>query len=66
MATEQAPATDFMVVVTHTVTKMTREKSSIDQAKIRQCLGLIPSYLIADMTTGDSGIHSWRDGVNRL
>ena len=46
---------------------MTTRSSTIDQAALRQCLGLSSSYLVSDTTTNPTGgIASWAAGLSRL
>lgn len=61
------PPTDFAAFVINSLAAMNRQSGSIDQAVLRQCLGLSSSYLLTDGTMNSaSGKGSWSAGLNRL
>ena len=61
------PPTNYETYVLEVLTLMTARSSTIDQAALRQCLGLSSSYLVSDTTTNPiGGIASWTAGLSRL
>jgi hypothetical protein len=61
------PPTNYETYVVEVMSSMTRTSSTIDQAALRQCLGLSSSYLVSDTTMNPtSGIASWSAGFSRL
>jgi len=61
------PPTNYETYVVEVLSSVTRTSSTIDQAALRQCLGLSSSYLVSDTTTNPTGgIASWSAGFNRL
>jgi hypothetical protein len=61
------PPTNYETYVVEVLSSMRRTSSTIDQAALRQCLGLSSSYLVSDTTMNPtSGIASWSAGLNRL
>jgi hypothetical protein len=63
------PPTNYETYVVEVLrlSSMTTTTSTIDQAALRQCLGLSSSYLVSDTTMNPtSGIASRSAGLNRL
>jgi hypothetical protein len=61
------PPTNYETYVVEVLSSVTRTSSTIDQAALRQCLGLSSSYLVSDTTMNPAGgIASWSAGFNRL
>ncbi|EPQ59260.1 hypothetical protein GLOTRDRAFT_70539 [Gloeophyllum trabeum ATCC 11539] len=67
MQAGRSPATDYGAFVVGVLGRMTREKGTIDQRMLRQCLGLSSSYLLTDTSMNpDTGITTWATGFHRL
>lgn len=65
--TEMKPPTNFGAFVINSLAAMNRQSGTIDQAVLRQCLGLSSSYLVTDCTMNSAGgMGSWSVGLNRL
>lgn len=61
------PPTNYETYVLEVLTSMTARSSTIDQAALRQCLGLSSSYQVSDTTTNPTGgVASWTAGLSRL
>jgi hypothetical protein len=60
------PPTDFAELVVHVLAHMSRKGGGIDQPKLRHCLGMAPSYLLADTCTSTNGFATWSTGLSRL
>jgi len=65
------PPTDYGQEVIDSMPIMTSKSGSIDQRILRYFIGLSPSYLLLDVTTGitnttTSGIETWNTGFLRL
>ncbi|KAF5370115.1 hypothetical protein D9758_001042 [Tetrapyrgos nigripes] len=62
---EQNPPTDYGIFVISTMKRMPPHR--IDQTILRKCIGLSPSYLIADTCMNpEHGVSTWFVGFSRL
>ncbi|KAF8076407.1 hypothetical protein FPV67DRAFT_1471582 [Lyophyllum atratum] len=59
--------TDFGAFIVQILAESKRQSQGLDQAVLRQCLGLSSSFLVIDSTINpDMGITTWSTGFNRL
>ncbi|KZT24477.1 hypothetical protein NEOLEDRAFT_419951 [Neolentinus lepideus HHB14362 ss-1] len=67
MQTGRSPATSYGSFVVGILGRMTRDKGTIDQRILRQCLGLSSSYLLTDTSMNpETGVTTWTTGFHRI